>query len=310
MFPASLLKARSPEAEAVSTLFEHVSVLILIVFLTVTGLVVFASVRYRSKGDGKEPRPNFGSQRMEVLWTAVPLLIVSVLFVATVRTMRAVDAPREPNQAPDLIVTGHRWWWEARYPKDVVTANEIHIPVGRRLLVQLESADVIHDFWVPQLARKMDAVPGLSGYIWLEASAAGVYQGACAEFCGAQHAWMRFEVIAEPEQDFAVWLKHQSEPAAISLDSDTQGGFRVFEEKGCGDCHSLSGTDPTDRSGPSLAHVATRRYLGSGSSRNSTQSLTQWIGDPQSAKPGTTMPAAALSGAEAQSLLSFLESLR
>ncbi len=127
----------------------------------------------------------------------MPLAIVTGLFIVTVRAMVLIDAPQDSTRPPDLVITGHQWWWEARYPNGVVVPWDIHIPTSRRLLARIESADVIHDFWAPELARKMDAVPGRPSYIWLEADAPGTYAGTCSEFCGAQHAWMRFRVIAD-----------------------------------------------------------------------------------------------------------------
>jgi cytochrome c oxidase subunit II len=305
MFPASMLNPQSPQTLAISALFTHVVILILSIFLIVAGLVAYSLVRFRAGQDAQEPQQRFGSKPLEVLWTVVPLLIVAVLFVMTVRTMGAIDAPRQPGQTPDLLVTGHQWWWEARYPDGAVTAGEIHIPVGRRLLVQLESADVIHDFWVPQLARKMDAVPGLSGYIWLEADVPGVYQGTCAEFCGAQHAWMRFVVVAEPDASFAAWLKRQSAPANIPATGAPAEGSRLFQAKKCGDCHAILGTAAVGRSGPDLTHVASRQLP----TILAHTTLGQWISDPQSVKPGNRMPDAHLTSQEAQAILAYLETL-
>jgi cytochrome c oxidase subunit 2 len=307
MFPASLLKAQSPQTHAISTLLTDVVVLNLAVFLLVTGLVVYCLVRYRAKSGAPEPRQRFGSKTLETVWTVIPLLAVVVLFGITVRTMAAIDAPSSPDRPADLIVTGHQWWWEARYPNGAVTAGEIHIPAGRRLLTQIDSADVIHDFWVPQLARKMDAVPGMSGYIWLEADTPGTYQGSCAEFCGTQHAWMRSIVVAEPEEAFSAWLKHQSEP--VRPEAAATEGARLFQQKKCGDCHTVLGTEAAGRSGPDLTHVASRQYLGSGISRNTAPNLLRWIGDPHSAKPGNRMPESQLSDQEAQVLLFYLETL-
>jgi cytochrome c oxidase subunit II len=310
MFSASLLNPQSPQTVAISALFAHVLLLALVVFITVAGLVVYSLVRYRAKQDLQEPPQRFGSKPLEILWTVVPLLIVAALFVMTVRTMVAVDAPRQPDRAPDLIVTGHQWWWEARYPNGVATAGEIHIPAGRRLLVQIESADVIHDFWVPQLARKMDAVPGLPGYIWLEADAPGIYQGACAEFCGAQHAWMRFVVVAEPEAAFSAWMEGQSEAAQMPAAGPASEGAGLFQEKKCGECHAIVGTAAAGHSGPNLTHVASRQSLGSGIATNTPEILAQWIADPQAAKPGNRMPDSHLSAQEAQAVLAYLETLK
>jgi cytochrome c oxidase subunit 2 len=235
--------------------------------------------------------------------------VLAALFFVTIQTMAVADAPREPGRAPDLIVTAHQWWWEARYANGTVTAGEIHIPIGRRLLTQIDSSDVIHDFWVPQLARKMDAVPGLPAYIWLEADAAGEYQGACAEFCGVQHAWMRLLVVAEPEAQFSSWLQRQSQSARTPAGGAAAEGARLFEQKNCGNCHAISGTQAAGRSAPDLTHIASRRLLGSGTSGNTPPDLMQWISAPQSAKPGNRMPDAHLSGPESQALLAYLETL-
>ncbi|HEX5430567.1 MAG TPA: cytochrome c oxidase subunit II, partial [Bryobacteraceae bacterium] len=273
------------------------------------GLVGFAVIRYRHRREPGEPPQRFGSKRLETLWTAIPILIVSALFAVTVRIMAEVDAPRAPGGAPDVIITGHRWWWEARYPNGAVAAGEIHIPAGKRLLAEIASADVIHDFWAPQLARKMDAVPGKPGYIWLEADKPGSYQGACAEFCGKQHAWMRFAVIAQPEAEFSAWVQRQSQPAAVPASGPAAEGARLFQEKKCGQCHAIAGTQATGTSGPPLTHVASRQTLGSGISPNNPQNMALWINVPQSVKPGNLMPDSHLSEQETQALLAYMESL-
>ena len=147
-----LFNPQSPQAQAISTLFSHFLILAAIVFLVVSGLVVYSLIRYRSRERTGEPRQTFGSTRIEVTWTVIPLLVVLVLFILTLRTMAFVDAPQEPDLSPDLIVIGYQWWWEARYPNGAVTANEIEIPASKRLLVRIESGDVIHDFWVPAVS--------------------------------------------------------------------------------------------------------------------------------------------------------------
>jgi cytochrome c oxidase subunit 2 len=306
MFPFS---AHSPQTHAIAGLFRDVFALAVVIFLCVACTVMFGVFRYRSRGEEEPPQVE-GSRRLEVIWTAVPLFIVLVMFVVTVRTMASVDAPDDRRHVPDLFITGHQWWWEVRYPNGMVTAGEIHIPVGRRLLARIDTADVIHDFWVPELARKIDAVPGLPGNIWLEADTPGDYPGSCAEFCGVQHAWMRFVVVAEPEQAFSAWLRHESEPAAVPSAGPEAIGARLFEQKNCGSCHAISGTSSAGRSGPDLSHIADRQYLGSGISRNTPEKLAQWIADPQAAKPGNRMPASPLSAVEAQELQAYLESLK
>jgi cytochrome c oxidase subunit II len=315
MFPFNF---RSPETQAMARLFSEVTVVSVVIFLIVAGLVCYSLFRYRARENPKEPPQTAGSKRLELIVTAGPMMLVVALFVVTIRTMAFIDAPLNPSGPPDLIVTGHQWWWEARYPNGAVTANEIHIPYGRRLLVQVESADVIHDFWAPQLARKIDAVPGLSSFVWLRADRPGAYEGACAEFCGTQHAWTRFSVVAEEEASFSAWLKHTSEPAPVPAPGRPaqgasllqQKGASLFEQKKCGDCHAISGTPATGRSAPDLTHVASRTILGGGISRNTPQNLLQWIANPQMAKPGNHMPDSHLSNEEAEALLAYLEALQ
>jgi cytochrome c oxidase subunit II len=273
-----------------------------VVFLVVAVGVILSLVRFRSRGVTAEPRQVFGSRKLEILWTVVPLLIASGLFAVTVRAMVAIDAPQDSDRPPDLVITGHQWWWEARYPNGVVVPWDIHIPASRRLRARIESADVIHDFWVPDLARKMDAVPGRWSYIWLEADAPGTYAGTCSEFCGAQHAWMRFRVIAEPEESFEAWLKLE---ARNSMFNDAPAvDERLFIAK-CGQCHDMA-----PGKGPSLRHLASREFLGGGIMRNTPENLMLWLTDPQAAKPGNRMPEVPLTGSERTSILGYLESLR
>jgi cytochrome c oxidase subunit 2 len=301
----------SPQAQSIEAVFWLVLAIAALVFVVVAAGVIYSSVRYRSRGlTATEPRQIFGSRKLEVLWTVVPLVIVTGLFIVTVRAMVLIDAPQDTDRPPDIVITGHQWWWEARYPNGVVVPWDIHIPAGRRLRARIESADVIHDFWAPNLARKMDAVPGRWAYIWLEADTAGSYAGTCSEFCGAEHAWMRFRVIAEPALSFEAWLTRQAQPSPQPTGIAVEGG-RLFQSKKCADCHSVSGIRANAiEKGPSLAHLASRETLGGGISRNTPQSLTLWLTDPQAAKPGNRMPDTPLSAHERDALLAYLESLQ
>ena len=296
-----VLNPQSPQAQAIVSLFRYFLILAAVIFLVVTGIVGYSIVRYRARAGEAEPRQDFGSRRLEITWTAIPLLIVLGLFIFTVRTMALVDAPLDPHRPPDLVVTGHQWWWDVRYSNGAAVATEIHIPAGRRLLARIESADVIHDFWAPQLARKIDAVPGRPGYIWLEADAPGIYRGACAEFCGMQHAWMRFVIVAQPESDFTAWLARQVEPEVEPPAGAAADGARLYGEKKCAECHQ--------KGGPPLAHLAARRYLG-GDLPNTPENLARWIAHPQTIKPGNHMADPQLSAAELQALMAYLGALR
>ncbi len=293
-----------------AAVFSLVLVIALVVFLVVALGVFYSSVRYRSRGSAvTEPRQIFGSRRLEVLWTVVPLAILTGLFIVTVRAMVFIDAPQDSSPTPDLVITGHQWWWDVRYPNGVVVPWDIHIPSSRRLLARIESADVIHDFWAPELARKIDAVPGRASFIWLEADTPGTYAGVCSEFCGAQHAWMRFRVIAQPEADFEAWLQRQAQSPPEPTGSAAEGS-RLFRAKKCSDCHAVTGIGAIATEGPSLAHLASREFLGGGISRNTPESLTLWLTDPQAAKPGNRMPITPLTTDERRTLLMYLGSLQ
>jgi len=303
-------RPHSPETHSIASVFSLVLIIAAVVFLLVLVLVAWSVLRYRTRGTpDQEPRQIFGSRKLETLWTLVPLAIVAGLFIVTVRAMVVIDAPQTPARSPDLVITGRQWWWEARYSNGVLATGDIHIPAGHRMLANIESSDVIHDFWVPQLARKIDAVPGRASFIWLEADSPGVYEGACSEFCGAQHAWMRFRVIADSEPDFNAWLKRQAEPSpaptGLALD-----GERLFRDKACADCHGVSATEIQPRKGPNLAHLARRELLGGGIARNTPENLTLWLTNPQAAKPGNRMPITPLSAEETRALLAYLESLQ
>ena len=298
----------SPQTHAIFSLFTGYLILSAVIFLVVSALVIYAVLRYRARGSTAEPRQTFGSRKMELAWTVVPLLIVATLFVLTVRTMAFVDAPQEADQSPDLIVIGYQWWWEARYPNGAVTANEIHIPSSKRLLVRIESGDVIHDFWAPQLARKIDAVPGRPSYFYLEADQPGNYEGACSEFCGMQHAGMRFWIVASPENEFTDWVNRQAQTPPEPVSGPAAEGARLFRDRKCADCHAISPSSTNLGKGPPLSHLANRKYL-AGRLDNTLENVARWITAPQSIKPGNRMPDQRLSTEDLRAIAGYLETL-
>jgi cytochrome c oxidase subunit II len=314
--------AHSPETRAIASLFTETLLVCAVIFVVVTGLVGYCVVRFRARPGDAEPRQIDGHRRLEILWTIIPCLIVLGLFGLTDRAMALSDAP--PDRDPDIVIIGHQWWWEARYPNGAVTANEIHIPAGKDLVVRVESADVIHDFWAPRLGRKVDATPGHPVTIQIQSDTPGLFHGACAEYCGAQHAWMRFDVIAESSRDFETWVAHQasgagplpSVPAAFGTPSDDPiaRGAKLFAERTCVDCHAVRGHEPDGRKpatvAPDLTHFASRRSLGAGVLPNTSSDLFVWLKYPQSVKPGCHMPSLRLSNAEAEDLVAYLEVLQ
>jgi cytochrome c oxidase subunit 2 len=211
--PSSIFDAASPQAERIRGLMNGFLVAAAaILFLVIVLTVVFA-VRYRRSRRPGEPEQVSGDRRMEVLMIGGPLLLVIGFFLWSMRTMNAV-LPERGYRRPDVVITGRQWFWQAAYPgTEVMTANEIHLPVGKKLLLQLNSADVIHDWWVPALGGKMDMIPGTDNYVWVTIRDTGVYEGACSEFCGQEHAWMRIRVVAESAGDYARWLTTESAAA-------------------------------------------------------------------------------------------------
>jgi len=272
-------------------------------------MIVYALMRYRWREGEAEPRQLAGNKTVEIVWTAIPCLIVLVLILLTWQSMNASDPP--PAATPDIVITGHQWWWEARYPKSgVITANEIHIPAGRPLSVRLESADVLHEFWVAQLTRKMATVPDHPNHIWIQADAPATYLGVCSEFCGTQHAWMHFLVVAETAEQFAAWEKAQLAPAKIPDTGSAAQGLAIFQEHSCMNCHAINGTAAVARVGPDLTHFASRRILGAGVVDNTPANLRRWLTDPQLVKPGVKMPDYKFSEAQVTQLADYFETLQ
>ncbi|MGA3066826.1 MAG: cytochrome c oxidase subunit II [Tepidisphaeraceae bacterium] len=304
-----IFEPASPQAAAISDLFMVVLAICAVILAIVVGIVGISLIRFRHRPGSEEPPPYFGNRKLEIIWTVGPILIVICLLALTARGMRQSDPP--VNQQPDLIVISHQWWWEVRYPKTgVVTANEIHITVGKKWLVRLESGDVIHNFWVPQLARKMDVVPGYPNHIWLEADAPGKYAGTCGEYCGAEHSWMRFSVVAESPADLAEWLRAQGNLAVIPTTDSAQRGLEIFQSMTCINCHSIRGVSVAANAAPDLTHLAERKTLGAGVLSNTQSNLFLWLKNPQAIKPGCFMPNLKLTDAQAHALVSYLRTLK
>jgi len=303
------LSPASGNTEAIYHLWMIALAIFGLIFLLVTGLIVYSLMMYRWREGEKDPEQIAGQRTVEIVWTAVPLGIVTLLFLLTVKTMGVSDPGPAPD--PDLVVIGHQWWWEARYPKSgVVTANEIHIPTGKALSVRLDSADVLHEFWVAQLARKMTTVPGHPNNIWLEADAPGTYLGSCSEFCGTEHAWMRFTVVSQPPAEFAAWEKAQLQPSAPPMTAQTQQGKQIFMQMSCVNCHDINGTVAQAHVGPDLTHLAGRSQIGSGMLDNTPDNLRRWLRNPQLVKPGAEMPNFEFTEDQVNALTAYLETLR
>jgi cytochrome c oxidase subunit 2 len=280
------------------------------IFLLVAGLVTYASWKFRARPGEAEPKQVFGSTRWELAYVIGPAVLLAVVFGFTLRVMHASDPPAQPS-GDDIVVVGHQWWWEVRYPKlGFTTANEIHIPAGKDIQFGFESADVIHDFWVPELGRKIDLIPGRHGKIWLAADHPGVYLGACAEFCGKEHAWMRIRVIADDPAAFAAWAADEQTKAAWPHRAAQQRGEQYVTSMPCANCHTISGTSARGRIGPDLTHLAIRETLAAGRLANTPDRLSAWLQDPDAFKPGSHMPNLRLTDEQRGDIVQYLETLK
>jgi cytochrome c oxidase subunit 2 len=303
------LSPGSQDVQAIDRLWTVAIAIFGFIFLSVTGLIVYSLMKYRWREGEADPRQVAGQKTVEIVWTAIPFGIVVLLFLLTVKTMGVADPAPAPD--PDLIVTGHQWWWEARYPKSgVVAANEIHLPTGKAFSVRLDAADVLHEFWVAQLARKMTTVPGHPNHIWLEADTPGNYPGSCSEFCGTEHAWMRFTVVAQPPADFAAWEQAQLRPSVPPATAEAMQGEQIFMGMSCVNCHNITGTAAKAAVGPDLTHLEARSQIGAGILANTPENLKRWLRDPQEVKPGVEMPNFQFTEDQVTALAAYLETLR
>lgn len=304
----SVFDPASPQARELLRLWDECMWVCGFILAIVTSSTLYILIRYRRRDNG-EPCQLSGNTKLEIAWTAVPVALVSLLFVMSIVAARAVDRPI--RREPDIVVTGHQWWWEVGYPAaTVTTANEIHVPVGRDVLIAVEAADVIHDFWVPRLGRKVDAIPGRRNFIWIRAEHAGDYVGACAEFCGAQHAWMRLRVVAQDPAGYDTWLDAQAKPAAAPGNEEAKLGQARFGELTCANCHNIRGLNPQKQYAPDLTHVASRRMLAAERIVNNPEDLRKWLLQPNILKPGCYMPNLKLSVPDSAALAAYLESLK
>lgn len=306
---SSPFNAVSLQEHAISHLFVVVLFILGGILLVVSGLVIWILLTNKSR-QHQEPKQNFGNVTLEIVWTAIPILLLAVVLVFTVKTIYVSDPP-PGKRSPDMLIVAHQWWWEVHYQSSgVVTANEIHLPVDQPMLARFETADVIHDFWVPQLGRKIDIIPGHTNYLWLDPNKQGTFLGTCGEFCGAEHAWMRLRVIVQAQPEFNAWLQQQLRMPSQPTAPDQVEGAELFRQLTCVNCHAISGTGYAARLGPDLTHLGSRQTLAAGALDNNASNLTAWLKNPQAWKPGSYMPNLQLSDTQVRALVAYLETLR
>lgn len=259
-------------------------------------------------------RPEPGPRRTVGTAVTAVILLLLVLLAASVFTDRAI-ARLSLKNAVNIEVTAHQWWWTVRYNDGPVsqifeTANEIHVPVGRPVIVTLHADDVIHSLWMPALAGKRDLIPGRTSIMRFQADQPGLYTGRCAEYCGLQHTYMDFDVQAQPQAQYEAWRQQQLQPAAIPADATARHGMELFQSVSCAMCHTVQGTLAQGKRAPDLTHVASRRTLAAGTLPMTPGNLGAWIADPQKIKPGSNMPATPLSNDDLAAIVAYLGTLK
>lgn len=330
-YPQTTLIPRGDFARLVDDLFRTTVFWAVIVFVLVEAALVYAIFKFRGRPDDPEPRQTHGSTVLEVGWTIIPALILAVIAVPTVKTIFKTS-DYATGDVVTVEVLGHQWWWEFRYPDlGVVTANELHVPVGKTVNLRMTTVDVLHSFWVPQFAGKRDVFPGRHNPLWFKAEVTGSFSGQCAEFCGIQHARMGFRVISQPLEEFQAWADSQKvgsplvnrgvvavdstapvdSAARAAPDSVMKAGQALFSGAGgCIGCHAMVGTPMAGQvalRGPNLTHVGSRTTLVAGMLANTEENLRKWLSNPDSVKKGTLMVLPRkLTDAEVATLVAYL----
>jgi cytochrome c oxidase subunit 2 len=292
--PLNTLTDRGTFSEEARSLFYLTFWIAVVIFFAVEGFLLWVLIRFRARPNRDEmPVQTHGNTRLEIFWTIVPAALLAILTIPTIS--KIVELSRQPDDALQLQIIGHQWWFEFRYKgpndEDIIFANELHIPAGRKVFVKMTSVDVIHSFWVPNLAGKQDLVPNHTTQLWFDAKEPGVYQGQCAEFCGESHALMRFLVIADTEADFDEWLANQARAAPTFVSGSAARGQQIFMGNACIGCHSIKGTSATGRTAPDLTHFGSRTTIaGNRLDKSDPEHIADWIKHPPQYKPGALMP--------------------
>ena len=314
----NILNPASPQGEEIAGLFWlvvgfSVFVMIIVTAFMIAGIV--GGIRDRDVHSDEEPPQTHGNLKLEVAWTVIPLLILAILLVPTLASIYNLDAISAPDDAVEVNVVGQQFWWEMVYlDEEVVTANELVVPVGRAMKINLASEDVMHSFWIPQMAGKVDLIPGNKRTLYFTAEKEGVYYGQCAELCGDSHANMRLRVVALPQEEYNAWAVAAKQPAEVATEVSAQSpqvqeGSQLFISKGCVNCHAVQGVNTYNRVGPDLSHIGSRTSIAAGMLENTPENMIRWLRYTDTVKPGVAMPNLGLTQEEAEALTAYLETL-
>ncbi len=280
------------------------------VFVVVEGALVFVIFRFRSRrNDNTIPYQRHGNTPLELIWTAIPAVLLLFIAVPTTQTIFATEAPA-PQGSLQVRVIGHQWWWEFNYPSlGITTANEVHMPVNKTVSFSLESVDVMHSFWLPRLGGKRDVIPNHVNELWWTPTEIGTTPGQCAQFCGTSHANMRMLAVVQSQADFDAWVAAQKAPAAVPTAGSAAQGLATFKSQPCVGCHTIDGVSQ-GTIGPNLTHLASRTTIASDILKNNTHDLSAWLKDPPGQKPGSIMPNLHLSDQQVSDLVAYLQTLK
>lgn len=280
-----------------------------VVFVLVEGLLIYAIIRGRkaTKTVHGRPVPVHGNTKLEIMWTIIPAIVIVIIGIPTLTVLRDLSRTPESDNIIKVDVVGRQYFFEFHYPElELQTANQLHIPAGAVIDINLQSADVIHSFWVPRLAGKTDNIPGRTNHMWLVADEAGTYQGQCAEFCGEGHALMKFQVVVHEQEDFEAWIEEQRAPP--SAEGDPVLGEQLVVGGSCAACHAIEGTSAAGVVGPALTGFASQPQIAD-AVENTPENLALWLEDPQQVKPGTLMPDPGLNPTQIQHVIAYLSTL-
>lgn len=309
--PGNTSQTAGPVAAAEFGVYNLIFWMAVAVFIVVEGLLFYTVFRYRRRSPSEMPAQTHGSTPLEITWTIIPFIILAIIAVPTLSTIAsATEVPTGPDVLKVKVI-GHQWWWEFQYPDlGIVTADELHIPVGTKVAVDVGSADVIHSFWVPRLGGKVQAIPNQQNASWIQSDEVGTFNAQCFQLCGESHANMRFIVVAQTKADFDNWAKGQAATAAQSTDPAAQKGAQVFASNACVGCHTISGTAANGKVGPNLSHIGSHQTLAGAIIPNDPEHLAMWLHNPPGVKPGSIMPNLGLNDDQVNSLVAYLESLK